>query len=287
MIANSLHSRSQNLTGHQLVSLMNSLHKHVGITIESPPAVIAHYLRERMTVLGVSDLNEYLSLLDHGIGARAEWIALCDLLTVKETRFFRQPAALACLDTHVRELISGKPDLDTLSFWSAGCSTGQELYSMAMVIEYLLRDFQPLFEWHGLGTDISFQALGQAETAVYSQSELRTLPELYRTPYLEPLTAGEWQLSENIRSRTDFVQSNLMHIDSSLFSEFDVISCQNVLIYFEREKQNWIIDEFVERLNVGGLLILGAGEDAQWKNGNMQRVQCPGVCAYKKIGGNI
>ena len=287
MIASSFNSRLPGVSAKHLMSLMNGLRNQVGITIESPPAVIAHYLQERMAVLDVADLNEYMALLDGGISARAEWIALSDLLTVKETRFFRQTAALECVGEHVLGLLNRESGVDRLSFWSAGCSTGQELYSIAMVIESVLRDHQPVFEWHGLGTDISFRALEQADKACYSQWDVRTLPETYRKSYLEPLDGDQWQITENIRSRTDFVQNNLMHIDSSVFTGLDIIFCQNVLIYFERNKQQWIINQLVERLNAGGLLILGAGEDAQWKNWNMQRVTCPGVCAYIKIGGNI
>ena len=66
------------------------------------------------------------------------------------------------------------------------------------------------------------------------------------------------------------------------FADFNVIFCQNVLIYFEREKQRWIIDQLADRLRNGGLLILGAGEDVRWLNQSMRRVQWPGVCAYKK-----
>ena len=287
MIASSLNTGSQRMLNKQLMFLLNGLRDQVGITIESPPAVIAHYLQERMAALGVADLNEYLALLDGSIGARAEWIALSDLLTVKETRFFRQAAALDCVGEHVLGLLNREPGLKQLSFWSAGCSTGQELYSIAMVIEHLLRDYQPVFGWHGLGTDISFQALEQADRACYRQSNLQNVPEEYRNSYLEPLDGGQWQVTENIRSRTDFVQNNLMQVDRAVFDNQDIIFCQNVLIYFERKKQQWIIDQFVERLNTGGLLILGAGEDAQWKNWDMQRVKCPGVCAYIKIGGNI
>ena len=279
--------RPPTISGTQLMSLMRGLREHAGIQIESPRRVIAHYLQVRMAVLGIVHLKDYLALLRGGLAARAEWMALSDLLTVKETRFFRQAAAMECVAQYVQDMLQRAPNFADFSFWSPGCSTGQEVYSIGMVLEHLLRDQQPGFEWYGLGTDISFQAVEQAKLACYSESEVRSLPQKFKTPYMAEAENGQWQVSENIRSRTDFFQNNLLHVDSPVFSDFNIISCQNVLIYFEREKQHWIIDQLVERLSVDGLLVLGAGEDAQWKNQNMRRVKCPGVCAYIKIGGNI
>jgi len=275
------------ITSAQLMSLMRGLRAHAGIQIESPRSVIAHNLQTRMTVLGITHLTEYLFLLQGGLAARAEWLALSDLLTVKETRFFRQAAAMECVAQYVQGLLQRVPDFESFSFWSPGCSTGQEVYSIGMVLEHLLRGQQPGFEWYGLGTDISFQAIEQAKLACFSESEVRSLPQKFKTPYMTVSESGQWQISENIRSRTDFFQNNLLHVDSPVFSDFNIIFCQNVLIYFEREKQHWIIDQLVDRLTVDGLLILGAGEDAQWNHQDMRRVKCPGVCAYIKIGGNI
>ena len=279
--------RPPTISGTQLMGLKRGLREHAGIQIETPRSVIAHYLQVRMAVLGIVHLKEYLALLQGGLAARAEWMALSDLLTVKETRFFRQAAAMECVEGYVQDMLQRAPNFEDFSFWSPGCSTGQEVYSIGMVLEHLLRDQQPGFEWYGLGTDISFQAVEQAKLACYSESEVRSLPQKFKTPYMAEAENGHWQVSENIRSRTDFFQNNLLHVDSPVFSDFNIISCQNVLIYFEREKQHWIIDQLVDRLSVDGLLVLGAGEDAQWKNKNMRRVKCPGVCAYIKIGGNI
>jgi len=289
MIVGSLHSpqgRSQKITGVQLSGLMRRLRTDAGIRIESPQPVIEHYLHDRMEALGVSDMGDYLAMLGDGIGARAEWLALSDLLTVKETRFFRQQGVFDCVADYVQESIEQNTDNKSFSFWSAGCSTGQEVYSLGMVLEHLLRAHQPQFEWHGLGTDISFQAIDKAQEGCYSASDIQSVQMKFQSPYLNKVDNEQWQISKNIRSRTDFFHSNLMEVDRAFFSDFNIITCQNVLIYFERKKRQWIIDQLVDRLSVGGLLILGPGEDVQWKNWDMRRVPWPGVCAYKKTGGN-
>ncbi len=277
--------RPQPIRNEQLAQLMHQLRVHAGITIESPSSVIAHYVQERMVALQMETVDAYLALFDNSISARAEWLALVDLLTVKETRFFRQSEALACVSAHLKTLMEGGPAPREVSFWSAGCSTGQEAYSIAMVVEDILRRYAPWLEWHGVGTDISFQAVSKAQQGCYPELYIQGVPGHYRKNYLEDAGDGQYRLSADILARTHFLHSNLLHVNSVPFSDFNIIYCQNVLIYFEREKQRWIIDQLVDRLQPGGLLILGAGEDVRWTHASMRRVNWPGVTAYKKIGG--
>lgn len=277
--------RQTPIRGEQLRTLMRQLRSHAGIKINSSQGVIEDCIRQRMASLEMVDMDEYLGLLEGGISARAEWLALIDLLTVKETRFFRQPAAFEWVAQYVSDLFEKGPVPKEFSFWSAGCATGQELYSLAMVVDFILRQHQPWLEWHGVGTDISFMAINQAQEARYHESALKTVPAAYRDAYAEPAADGEFQVSAELRARTHFFHSNLLHVSSAPFTDLNIIFCQNVLIYFEREKQRWIIDQLAARLRVGGLLILGAGEDVRWLNSNMRRMDCPGVCAYQKIGG--
>lgn len=278
-------STSIDLGDEQLEMLMQQLHTHAGIKIDSTGGVITACVRERMEYLGVSHMSNYLAAFEKGINGRAEWLALLDLLTVKETRFFRQPKAYEHLRDYVGALLAKGPVQKELSFWSAGCSNGQELYSMAMVVESVLANHQPWLQWHGIGTDISFRAINHAQQGVYTEAALKSLPENYREAFMELKLGGRRKVCDDIKSRTHFFHSNLLHVDSTPFADFNIIFCQNVLIYFEREKQRWIIDQLVDRLRPEGLLILGAGEDAGWLNNTVRRLDWPGVCAYKKTGG--
>jgi len=273
------------IQGGQLHALMLKLRHHAGIRIESPRQIIEEHIEARMSLLGMTDINEYLALFDQSISARAEWLALVDLLTVKETRFFRQPDALECAAEYVHELVTAGPTPREIAFWSAGCATGQELYSMAMVVEQIIAEHQPLLQWHGIGTDISFSAIHQAQSGRFEESAVVSVPDGYRESYMQRADDGSWDISSDIKARTHFFHSNLMHVNSTPFADFNIIFCQNVLIYFERQKQRWIIDQLVNRLKAGGLLILGAGEDVQWLNSSMRRLSWPGVCAYTKTGG--
>jgi type IV pilus assembly protein PilK len=279
------HTRAPTLRSEQLGLLMRQLHAHAGITVDSTKTVIAGCIQARMAYLGVGDVEQYLSAFDNSINARAEWLALIDLVTVKETRFFRQGAAYDCLAWYIDSLLTAGPAPNELSFWSAGCSLGQELYSMAMVVDSVVSGHKPWVQWHGIGTDISFKAIHQAQQGIYPESAMESIPAQFLDKYMDHKLGGRRKVTDDIRARTHFFHSNLLHIDSAPFADFNVIFCQNVLIYFERDRQRWIIDQLVDRLRVGGLLILGAGEDVSWLRHDACRLSWPGVCAYKKTGG--
>lgn len=266
----------------QMLTLMRQLRSRAGIKIETPMSIIERNVHDRIEALGLGNPAEYFSLLDDSLDARAEWLALIDLLSVKETRFFRQPAAMDAVASEIEARVRNGHQ-GSLSVWSAGCSTGQELYSIGMVLEKIRQKVAPVLDWYGIGTDISFDAVNRSQQARYGDSAIESIPERYRDEFTTESGEGSWQISENIRSRTLFFQSNLLHVNSAPYSDFDIIFCQNVLIYFERDTQLWIINQLAERLSPGGLLILGAGEDAWWKNPLMHRQSWPGVCAYRKL----
>ncbi len=278
--------RAPEIGGEQLGLLMQALRTHAGITIDSTPGVIAGHVRERMEHLGMLDVDAYLALFDDSIAARAERLALTDLLTVKETRFFRQPAAFQVLAQYLDKVVGSGAAPAEFSFWSAGCSTGQELYSMAMVAEAVFGHGESWREWHGIGSDLSFRAVVQAREGVYPEKVLGDIPVQYRGRFMDPKLGGRARVADVIRHRTHFFHSNLLHVDVAPFASFNVIFCQNVLIYFPRQERAGIIDQLVDRLGPGGLLVLGPGEDVSWQNPNVERLLSPGVCAYRKNGGS-
>ena len=276
--------RAPDLRSEQLEMLMHHLRTHVGIQVDSSKNVIAGCIQQRMEYLGETDIETYLAAFDDSINARAEWLALTDLLTVKETRFFRQPEAYQCLREYLDALVKKGSPPSELSCWSAGCSSGQELYSMGMVFDDVLSQCQPWIEWHGIGTDVSFNSINCAQQGVYQERLMNSIPDEYRDRYVEQKLGQRCKVADSVVARTHFFHSNLLHVDSAPFADFNVIFCQNVLIYFGRETQRWIIDQLVERLRLNGLLILGAGEDVGWMNSKVRRLDYPGVCAYKKTG---
>ncbi len=267
-----------------LAQLMQRLRTQSGIKLDSTQAVIASKIGERMAALDLATSQDYLSIFDDSISARAEWLALTDLLTIKQTRFFRQPEAIELVASFLENHFLAELDAPAeISFWSAGCSTGQELYSIAMVVDTFIRQRRPLVEWHGIGTDLSFQAIAEGQQGCYNELAVAAIPATYRADYVSATDNGEYKISDELLTRIHLFHSNLLHIHSAPFADFDVISCQNVLIYFDHPTRFWVINQLAERLRPGGLLILGAGEDFRWSHPSMKRAPCPGVCAYKKL----
>ena len=282
MTATALQSRPA-LDEATLGVVLATLRERVGITIETPRWLIEDYLRQRIAALGLADLKAYLDCLQHGVASRAEWLALIDLLTVKETRFFRQADAFALIADEISRRASVRALEPEIALWSVGCATGEELYSLGMVVDQQLRGAGSDVEWHGIGTDISFGAIASARSGVYSARQTMEVPLPCRRAYLQQSGEDQYRVADGIRDRVNFFHSNLLHIGSAPFAMFDVVFCQNVLIYFDRATRLGILDELLARTRSDGLLVLGAGEDIGWSADGAERIARCGVTAFKKL----
>ena len=247
-------------------------------------------LRKRMRVRGLSDCAAYLTLLE-GAAGREEWAALEAEITIGETFFFRYAEQFTALrGTILPELIEARRETRRLRIWSAGCSTGAEPYSIAILIHELLGE--ALADWTVtiLGTDLSAAALATAREAEFGPWALRTLDTeertrwFRRTPARPGLPHGGYALRPAFRRMVRFERQNLLSlIDGSdrAPASFDLILCRNVLIYFSADHVNRIVRALGERLNPQGWLLIGHAEPnptfSQW----LQPVALPGTVAYR------
>lgn len=219
--------------------------------------------------------------------------ALCqrvvEAMTTNETSFFRDAHFFEGLRRFILpELIRRRAATRSLAIWSAACSTGQEVYSLAMVIrEY----FADLVSWNLtiLGTDISRSALDQAAAGRYCQMEInRGLPAPLLVKYFERhgLT---WTVKQEIRSLVDFLPINLCGRWPSL-PVFDLVLLRNVLIYFSPETKRSVLQKVQRQLAEDGFLMLGSTETLLGLNDSgFQQVLLPGACVYQRTrpGENI
>jgi len=187
-----------------------------------------------------------------------------DQITTHETKFFRDESVF---DALVMQIIPEWLERNMLTplnlkgmrlnLWCAACSTGQEPYSIAMIVA---EKFPEIFQnMQILGTDISNAAIERAKKGLYTQFETeRGLPDRFRKRFFTKTEQGEWQISEQIRSKVTFQKQNLI---SDLYpSGFDMIFCRNVIIYFPEQIRPGIIEKLRESLNPDGVLVLGASE---------------------------
>ncbi len=237
----------------------------------------------RMREVGFQDYDAYYRHLQSGVAGNLEWAALVDRLTVHETRFFRDPVAVAYLaETALPQLISdGSGDL---GLWSVGCSTGEEVYTLAMTVADGLARHASAAHFGVTGTDISLQALSAGRTGVYPLRRLRDIPQAQQAAYCERVPDQDrFRITEGLRRRVCFAQMNVLNVHLARHLPMDIIYCQNLLIYFDWTRRQAIVDALARHLRPGGLLILGAGELVRGHPEQLERVTDAGdVLAFRR-----
>jgi len=237
----------------------------------------------RMQELGIEKYREYFSYVTFATtGSRVEWEVLVDRLTVHETRFFRDARALSFITKNYFEKLDFSKATPNVHIWSVGCATGEEPYSLLMYIDKYLKDKNKKCYLAVTASDISQKALLVGKKAIYPCDRFQSVSSEYIDNYLEKVDATHYQIKEALRKRICFNRFNLVNLDKNPAEKMNIIVCQNVLIYFNRETRIMILNQLVERLAPGGLLIMGAGEISGWINKKISPVQQDGVLAFQK-----
>ncbi len=238
-------------------------------------------LRRRMRETGHTGFQTYYDELVKGARGAVEWASLVDHLTVHETHFFRHPPSLALIREEwlPRWLDAAGADA-SLHALSIGCSTGEEAFSLAMVVDAELSRSAPERRFGVTATDVSQAALAVARAGEYPMRRISEIPTAYRAQ-VEALDDGEnFRICDRLRKRVGFACVNLLHASRAPLRKLDIIYCQNVLIYFARERRGEMLDALVELLQPNGLLVLGPGEAPGWSHPQMRRTGGPQTLAY-------
>lgn len=272
-----------NLSEDQFADWLQLVEQRTGIDFSLHRSILQTGLRRRLRELDRTDCEDYFQQVRAVPEGLAEWQFLLAHLTVKETSFFRQPAAYELVRAWLRKRLQ-RPVETSLDLWSVGCSTGEEPYSLAIIANEAIA-FSGQQSYFGvLATDICAQAVQQARTAQYSGRRLEQLSESLRRRYFETLdpvgSEPQYRVAEALRSRVCFNLGNLLQLERMPTLPMDVIFCQNVLVYFRRERTKQILDTLTERLKPGGLLVVGPGEAAHWQHPALIRTQQEGVTAW-------
>jgi chemotaxis protein methyltransferase CheR len=236
-------------------------------------------LRERLTVLNLASFAEYHHYLRFGRQADAELDEAVDLLTTNETYFFREERQLRAFQVELLPMLAVQARAQRrLTIWSAGCSTGEEVYTIAILVHqsglFVPRRLPVDAEAAGrggdphrhawdvriYGSDISRRCVAAARRGVYSENSFRATTEEQRRSYFVEQPAGEWRVTDVIRQLCSFGQMNLLEDRSRALGRADAIFCRNVLIYFEARARRVAIEMLYHRLNPGGVLLLGHSE---------------------------
>lgn len=234
----------------------------------------------RMRELGYQDYGDYYRCVVDGVAGMVEWALLVDRLVVNETSFFRHRPSIDFVGRQVAAHLQNSPGSGAYDLWSVGCSSGEEPYSLAMVMNDAYQNAGRDPRYAITGTDISRAALGVARAGVYGARKVRLVEEHFRQRYFLPVADSQYQISSLLRDRICFNQGNVLNINEMPIIKVDAIFCQNLLVYFRRWLREQILNAFVARLKPGGILVIGLGEVVDWVHPDMKRVAVDAVQAY-------
>lgn len=216
--------------------------------------------------LGYADDAAFIESLTRDELSKAQLQILVRNLTIGETYFFRDPPVFLSLEEKIIPDIISRKKVKNLRIWSAGCSSGEEPYSVAIS---LLRSLDGLESYNLslLATDINTMSLDKGRKAQYSNWSFRTMPAEFMRTYFNRIEDGQMQLHERIRRMVRFDYLNLAEDNypslESNTSSMDIVFCRNVLIYFTQSKSKEIVDKLSDSLIPGGYLVMSANDSAR------------------------
>jgi len=252
----------------RLRRLAETITSELGIKMPDGKLTMLHgRMQRRLNQLGLGSLAAYEQRLHDPIHAAEERIQLFDLATTNKTDFFREPAHFTYLVEHALPDLARRRGSWTCRVWCAGCSSGQEVYTLAMVLDDHART-HPGFRFEIIATDISTRILREAAAATYEIALIEPIPAAMRQRYLlygKRERAGLVRVVPELRAHVKFRRLNFMDTHYPL-GEFDVVFFRNVMIYFDRATQQRVLERQCRLLRPGGYMFVGHTESVSGLN---------------------
>jgi len=232
--------------------------------IKMPPAkkiVLQGRLQKRLRKLQIADYKSYVEYVFSKEGEN-EIIHMMDVVSTNKTDFYREPIHFEILEEELLPEIVKQIGKTKINVWSAGCSSGEEPYTIAIVLnEFKLKN--PGFDFQIYATDISTQMLQNGANAIYKFDRVENIPLNIKKKYFLKSKDQEnprVRIIKELRSKVKFQRLNFMDTVYNINETFDIIFCRNALIYFERENQELVINKLCSKLRSGGYFFLGHSE---------------------------
>lgn len=223
--------------------------------------VLQGRLQKRLKALNMTDFKTYVDYVFSSKG-QSEIVHMIDVVSTNKTDFFREPSHFEYLSFNILPDLMSDGRYRKLKVWSAGCSSGEEPYTMAMVLNEFKEKTLGM-DFSILATDISTKMLQQGADAIYSEERILPVPLDFRIKYLlrsKDESQHQVRIVKQLRDKVKFRRLNFMDASYPVESGFDIIFCRNVLIYFEHNVQEAIISKLCRHLKRGGYFILGHSE---------------------------
>ena len=265
--------------------LRDMIYEQSGIFFpESKKYLLENRLRRRLEERNCQTFEDYYYFLKYDPGREGEFLCLFDVVTTNETSFFRDPGQLMAFENGVLHTLVKEKETrgeKRLRFWSAGCSTGEEPYTLAIIIK---ERQEQLKNWtvEIMASDISEGVLQSAKRAIYNQNAIRNTPPAILTRYFRN-SGGNYAVKEEVKNLVRFYRLNLFdQARVRAVRGMDVVFCRNVLIYFEDKAKKHVVSWFYDSLNPGGYLFLGRAESLYNISRAFKLVNFDGRPVYKK-----
>ena len=285
------------LSTRDFQSIRDVVYKKLGIYFEDAKVFfIQKRIEKRMAALGIDRFDDYAFQLCFTDSDGAEMQRLANLITTNETYMFREFDQLqAFADFCLPEILKAKEKNNDrcLKIWSAGCSSGEEPYTLAIILREIMHDAAH-WDIRITGTDIDERIIEMAKNAVYEERSIRDVPVEYMGRHLKPMPNGNFKIHSETSRLVDIQHLNL-HDKAAMrkMRYFDFIFCRNVLIYFDDISRRSAVDHFYNALNPGGYIFLGHSESIgritsaftlirKGKHLVYQKDAQPGAAAFKK-----
>jgi chemotaxis protein methyltransferase CheR len=234
--------------------------------IRMPPVkkiMLQSRLQKRLRELGITSFKEYVNYVFSKEGQDNEVIHMIDVVSTNKTDFFREPIHFDYLANNVVPgFVESTQGRRPMKVWSAGCSSGEEPYTIAIILSECKEKIHA-FDFTIFGTDISSRILNSAHTAIYKENRVDEIPLAYKRKYFlksKDRTNPTVRIISELRNKASFARLNFMDNSYNIHETFDVIFCRNVLIYFDREAQEKVINKLCSKLLPGGYFFLGHSE---------------------------
>lgn len=264
------------LENHEFMWIKDYLYKHAGIVLtDNKHALVSGRLDNRVRSLGLSSYSEYFRLLGKP-GCELETLMAIDLLTTNETYFFREPKHFDFLKN---QIFPQHPAGQHLRIWSAASSSGEEAYTLAMIVA----EYAKTSQWEIVGTDISTRILEKARNGLYPMSASEKIPmQLLKKYCLKGKNErdGFFIIDSVLRSRVKFIYANLIEQLPDIGS-FDIIFLRNVMIYFDSRTKQRLLERIQCYLRAGGYFIISHSENLNGMQSDLNMIS-PSI--YRKIG---
>ncbi len=261
---------------HRLSEIANSIY---GLDISQyDDSFLLQSAQKRFACTGTTTISEYVQFVAENPD---EAVKLFRSLNITHTEFFRDPLSFAHLEKWILpSLLAGKPDTSELRIWSAGCSSGQEAYSLAMVLENIHMKRPNKLRYRIIATDISESALLLANKGEYSETDIQRI----RVQDLREFfckTGETYTVCDRIKANVSFATYDLLDSRTSfptesVFGNFDLVICSNILFYYKEDHQHRIVEKLIRSMDEHGYLLTGETEiPAFEKFGNLYQVVPP------------